>query len=127
VHVDGLAAGGGDGEGEGLPGERGVALPVGAPVAVQPDPPRLGPLHRHRPQRPAPGHVGDHDQLEVVEPADLEPEPALPPALHSARTHFCLLEFIEEDASVLIILTPQIEFFLLATYCWKRTGTMPAL
>ena len=34
VEVERLAAGGGDGEGELLAGERRVALPVGAPVAV---------------------------------------------------------------------------------------------
>ncbi|BAS82361.1 Os03g0155566, partial [Oryza sativa Japonica Group] len=82
VDVERLAAGGCDGEGERLADEPRVALPVGAPVPVQRDPPRASPLHRHRPHRPAPRHVRHQHQLEEVEPSHREPDPSLPPALH---------------------------------------------
>lgn len=83
-HVERLAAGGGDGEGERLAEERRVALPVGAPVAVQRDPPGLGPLHRHGPDGAAAGHVGELHQLEETGPSDGDPDPSLPPARHPA-------------------------------------------
>jgi hypothetical protein len=82
---DRLAAGGGEREAEPLAGERGEALPVGAPVPGHLDPIRGGALHRHALDGAAPGHVGHQHQLEVVEAGDGEPHAAVPPALDPAR------------------------------------------
>jgi hypothetical protein len=84
VDVQRLAAGGGDHEGERVAAERRVALPLGSPVAHHRDPPGVGALHRHGPDRAAAGNVADEHHLEVVEPGDGEPHASLPVALHPA-------------------------------------------
>ncbi|RWW59243.1 hypothetical protein BHE74_00033834 [Ensete ventricosum] len=68
---------GGHLEGEALPVEVGVALPVLAPVARHGLPPGLGPLDRHRMHVAGPADVGDQHQVEVGVAVDGEPYASL--------------------------------------------------
>jgi hypothetical protein len=74
----GAAVAGGDAEGEGLPVQERVALPVLAPVARQGLPPRgTVALHGHRVHVAGAAHVGHQHQVEVGVAVDGEPDAAL--------------------------------------------------
>lgn len=65
-------------ERQGLSGEIGPALPVLPPVAAHGEPVRAGSHDPSRGHRAGAGDVGNGHKLEVVVPADAEPDPAGP-------------------------------------------------
>ena len=82
VELEEPAVGGGDTEGDALPGEVAVGLPVGAPVPGHGDPPRGRALDLHRADGPRPGDVEDEHELEVPVAVDGEAHAAGPGAGH---------------------------------------------
>lgn len=71
-------------EGQALPGEVRVALPIGAPIPAHRHPARVGPLDRHLRHHAAAAHVRHGHKLKVVVTADREPDPPAPLARNPA-------------------------------------------
>lgn len=76
VARDGLAVAGGHLEGEALPVEEGVALPILTPVSRHCLPSGLRPLDSHRVDVACASHIGDQHQIEVGVPVNGEPNPS---------------------------------------------------
>lgn len=74
----------GDPEGERLAHQHRVGLPVLPPVSAHAHPVRFAALHAHPHDIPCTRHVGDQNQVEVLESVDREPYSPDLPACHPA-------------------------------------------